>query len=114
MVFTVQEEDDLSYLYCYCYLRLLNTDVKKWSLDKRPQNPSIHRGWHLTYHLEMEVLRPPVVTFAEGARSWWGLGLSPRLSPFWAFPAEVPILFTMVASSGYRPPSGGALSESCD
>jgi hypothetical protein len=42
---------------------------------------SIHRRWHLTFHLEMGALRPPVVTFAERAGSWLGAGLTPRLSP---------------------------------
>jgi hypothetical protein len=62
----------------------------------------------------MGAIRPPVVTFAERARSQWGPGLSPGLSPFWAFSVEVPLLSTMVASSRYRPQLGGALPESCD
>jgi hypothetical protein len=111
---SVQEEDDLSLLYYYGYLRLLNIDVKEWSLDRRSWNPSIHRRWHPAFHLEMGALRTPVVTFAERARSQWGLGLSPWLSPFWAFPAEVPLLSTMVASLGRRPQLGGALPESCN
>jgi hypothetical protein len=75
-------------------------------------DPSIHRRWHLTFHLKMGALRPPVVTFAERAGSWLGVGLSPKMSPFWAFSAEVLLLSTSVASSGCRPQSGGALSES--
>jgi hypothetical protein len=55
-----------------------------------------------------------VVTFAERAGSWWSPGLSPRLSPFWVFSAEIPLLSTKVASLGYRPQSGGTLPESCD
>jgi hypothetical protein len=66
------------------------------------------------FHLETGTLRPPVVTFAERAGSWWGLGLSPGLSPFWAFSVEEPLLSTMVASSGCRPQLGGALPESCN
>jgi hypothetical protein len=110
---TVLEENDLSLLYQYGYLRLLNIDTKKWHLDRRSQDPSIHRRWHPTFHLEMGALRPPVVTFAERVGSLWRLGLSPRLFPFWAFFAEVPLLFTMVVSSGHRPQSGWAPSESC-
>jgi hypothetical protein len=68
--------------------------------------------WHPIFHLEMGALRPPVVTFAERAGSLLGEGLSPSLSPFWAFSAEVPFLSTMVESSGCRPQLGGALSES--
>jgi hypothetical protein len=66
---TVWKEDDLSLLYYYGYLRLLNIDVKKWSLDRRTWDPSIHRRWHHAFHLETGTLRPPVVTFAERARS---------------------------------------------
>jgi hypothetical protein len=39
-------------LFHYGFSRLLNIDVKKWSLDRRPWDPSIHRRWHLTFHLE--------------------------------------------------------------
>jgi hypothetical protein len=52
--------------YCCGCPRLLNIDAKKWSLDRRPQNPSIHRRWYPTFHLEMGALRPPVVTFQRG------------------------------------------------
>jgi hypothetical protein len=62
----------------------------------------------------MGSLKPPVVTFAKMARSQWGPGLSLRLLPFWAFPVEVPLLSTMVASSGCGPQSGGALPEICN
>jgi hypothetical protein len=89
------------------YPELLNLDVKNWSLDRRPWDPSTHRRWLSIFHLEMGALRPPVVTFAERTRSQWGLGLSPRLSPLWGFPEEVPHLSTMVASSGHRPLWGG-------
>jgi hypothetical protein len=40
---TLKEEDDLSLLYYYGYLRLPNIDVKNWILDRKPQNPSIRR-----------------------------------------------------------------------
>jgi hypothetical protein len=94
--------------------RLLNIDVKKWSLDRGLQDISIHRRWHSAFHLEMGALRPPVVNFVERAGSRWGQGLSPRLSPFWAFPAEVP-QYTMVGgTSGCRSLLGGALPEGCD
>jgi hypothetical protein len=61
-------------------MRLLNIDAKKWSMNRRlgPINP---RRWHLAFHLEMGALRPPVVTFAERAGSWLGVGLTPVLSP---------------------------------
>jgi hypothetical protein len=75
-------------------------------------DPSINRRWHLTFHLETGALRPPVVTFVERAGSWLGTGLSPELFPFWALSAEVPLLSTIVASSGCRSQSGGAFSES--
>jgi hypothetical protein len=45
--------------------RLLNIDAKKWSMD-RGWDPSIHRSWHLTFHLAAGALKPPVVTLAEG------------------------------------------------
>jgi hypothetical protein len=80
-------------------------------MDRRPQDPSIHRRWHPTFHLEMRALRPSVVTFAERAGSQLGTGLSPKLTPFRAFSVEVPLLSTMVASSGCRPQLGEALSE---
>jgi hypothetical protein len=60
--------------------RLLNTDAKNWSVD-RGRDPSIHKRWHLTFHLEAGALRPPVVTFAERIGSQLGVGLSPKLSP---------------------------------
>jgi hypothetical protein len=60
----------------------------------------------------MGALRPPVVTFAERVGSQLGAGLTLGPSPFWAFSAEVPLLSTMVVSSGCRPQSGGVLSES--
>jgi hypothetical protein len=66
---TVKEENDLSLLYHYGYPMLLNIDAKKWSLDRKPQNPSIPRRWHPAFLLEMGALRPPVVTFAERAGS---------------------------------------------
>jgi hypothetical protein len=53
-----------------------------------------------------------VVTFAERAGSWLGAGLSPGLSPFWAFSVEGPLLSTIVESSGCRPQLGEVLSES--
>jgi hypothetical protein len=36
-----EEENDLSLLYHYDYLRLLNIDINKWSMDRRlgPINP---------------------------------------------------------------------------
>jgi hypothetical protein len=52
----VWEEDDLSLLYYYGYLRPANIDVKKWSLDGKPQNPSIHWRWHPAFHLAMGTL----------------------------------------------------------
>jgi hypothetical protein len=58
------------------YLKLLNIDVNKWSLDRRPRNPSIHERWHPTFHLETGALRPLMVTFAERARSQWGGAVS--------------------------------------
>jgi hypothetical protein len=91
-------------LYYYGYPRLLNNDVKKQSLDRESQNSPIHRQWHPTFHLGTGTLKPPVVTFAEKARSRWGPGLSPGLSPFWAFPVEVPLLSTMAANSKFKPP----------
>jgi hypothetical protein len=84
-------------LYYYGYPKLLNIDVKKWSLDRRSWDLSIHRRWCPTFHPEMGAFRPPVVTFANRERSQWGMG-PPGLSPFWAFPAEVPLLSTMIAS----------------
>jgi hypothetical protein len=51
-------------------------------------------------------LRPPVVTLAEHRVPVGGGAVS------WPFSAEVPLLPTMVASSGYRPQLGGILSES--
>jgi hypothetical protein len=59
---------------------LLNIDAKRWNVDRRLV-PSIHRRWHIVFHLEMGSLRPPVVTFAERAGSQLGAGLSPGLSP---------------------------------
>jgi hypothetical protein len=70
------------FLYYYSYPRLLHIDVKKWRLDRRPQDPSIHRRRHSAFRLETRALGPPVVTFEEGARSWWGLRVYPWLSPF--------------------------------
>jgi hypothetical protein len=31
-------------------------------------DPSIHRRWHLAFHLVTGALRPPVVTLAEGTK----------------------------------------------
>jgi hypothetical protein len=50
----------------------------------------------------------------QRAGSLLGVGLSPRLSPLFAFPVEVPLLSTMVANSRHRPQLGGAFSESCN
>jgi hypothetical protein len=52
-------------------MRLLNINAKKWSVD-RGWDPSIHRRWHFTFHLETGALRPPVVTFVERVGSWLG------------------------------------------
>jgi hypothetical protein len=96
----------------YGYSRLLNIHVKKWSLDSRPWDPSIHRRWHPAFHLEMGALRPPVVTLAERAGLWRVVGLSPGLFPFLAFSAEVSLLSIMAANSRCRLQLGGALFES--
>jgi hypothetical protein len=61
-------------------MRLLNIDAKKWSVDG-VWDPSIHRRWHLNFHMERGKLRPPVVTLAERTGSWLGAGLSPGLFP---------------------------------
>jgi hypothetical protein len=53
-------------LYYYDYLRLLNIDVKKWSLVRRLQDPPIHRSWHPTFHQEMGTLRPPGLPLQGG------------------------------------------------
>jgi hypothetical protein len=37
-------------LYYYGYLRLLNTNVKKWNLHRWPQDPSIHKRCHPAFH----------------------------------------------------------------
>jgi hypothetical protein len=73
------------------------------------QDPSIHRRKHPTFHLGRGQLDCGYL--AEKAGSRFGAELSPGLSPFWTFSAEVPLLSTMVTSSGCRPQSGGALSE---
>jgi hypothetical protein len=75
------------------------------------RDPSIYRRWHLAFHLEAGALRLPVVTLAEGRVPVGGRAVSRAVPPY-AFSAGVPILSTMVASSGYRPQMGGALSES--
>jgi hypothetical protein len=111
---TVQEENDLSLLYHDGYPRLLNINTKKWSLDRRPQDPTIHRRWHPPFHLETGDLDLQWLPLQRGQGPSWGLGLSSWLSPFWAFSAEVPFLSTMVASLGCRPQSGGALPKSCN
>jgi hypothetical protein len=103
-------ENDILLLYHYDYLRLLNIDAEKWSLDQRPLGPLIHRRWLPAFHLEMGALRPPVVIFAERAGSQWRPGLSPGLSPFWAFSAEVPLL---VHNGGRHAPPNSS-PESCD
>jgi hypothetical protein len=77
--FTVQEEDDLSLLYHDGNPRLLSFDIKEWSLDWRPQDPSVQWRWHSAFCLETGALRPPVVAFTYGLWSWRGLGLSPGL-----------------------------------
>jgi hypothetical protein len=107
---TIQEENDLSLLYYYGYPRLLNIGVKKWSLDRRPQDLSIHKRWHLTFCLETGELRPPVVTFAAGTGSQWGA----RDVPLLGIPCGSAPPVHMVANSGCRALLGGALPESCD
>jgi hypothetical protein len=62
----------------------------------------------------MGVLRLPVVTLAERAGAHRVVGLFPGPSPFWAFSAEVPLLSIMAASSGCKPQSSEAISESCN
>jgi hypothetical protein len=49
----VQEENDLSLLYHDGNPRLLSFDNKQWSLDRRPQDPSIQGRWHPTFCPEM-------------------------------------------------------------
>jgi hypothetical protein len=71
---TVQEENDLSLLYHDGNTRLLSFDIKQWSLDRRPQDPSIQGRWHPTFHLEMRALTPPMVAFTYGAWSQRGPG----------------------------------------
>jgi hypothetical protein len=67
---------DLLLLYYYGFLRVFNIEVKKWSLDRRPQDPSIHRRWHPAFCLEIGALRPLWVIFAEEAKSQWGWAVS--------------------------------------
>jgi hypothetical protein len=78
---TVQEENDLLLLYHDGNPRFLSFDIKEWSLDRRPQNPSIQRRWHPTFHLEMGTLKPPVVALTYGPWSWRELRLSPGMPP---------------------------------
>jgi hypothetical protein len=47
---TVQEENDLSLLYHDGNLRHLSFDIKEWSLDRRPRDPSIQGRWHPAFH----------------------------------------------------------------
>jgi hypothetical protein len=74
-------------------------------------DPSIHRRRYLAFHLVTGALRPPVVTLAESRVLVGGRAVSQAVPPE-AFSAEVPLMSTMVAGSGYRPQSGGALSQS--
>jgi hypothetical protein len=71
-------------IFCFSAImatpRLLNIDVKKWSVD-RGQDPSIHRRWHFTFHLEVGALRPPVVTLAEGRVPVGGGAVSQAVPP---------------------------------
>jgi hypothetical protein len=62
--------------------------------------------------MEMGALRPPVVTLAEREGSWRVVGLSPGLSPFLTFSAEVSLLSTVAASLRFRLQLSGALFES--
>jgi hypothetical protein len=90
--------------------RLLNIDAKNCSVV-RGQDPSIHRRWHLAFHLETGALTPPVNTFGERAGSQLGAGLTPRLSPLLSILWRGALLSTMVASSGCRPQLGGGSNE---
>jgi hypothetical protein len=70
----VQEENDLFFFYYYGYPRLLNIDFKKWSLDRKLQDPSIHRRWHPTFclekgHLDLQWL---LLQRAQGLSGGWG------------------------------------------
>jgi hypothetical protein len=78
---TAQEENDILLLYHDGNPRFLSFDIKEWSLDRRPQNPSIQRRWHPTFHLEMGTLKPPVVALTYGPWSWRELRLSPGMPP---------------------------------
>jgi hypothetical protein len=62
-----------------------------------PTNSYIWRWGHLDLCREGRVLQE--------------VGLSPRLSPFWAFSVEVPLLSTMVASSDCKPQLDRTLPE---
>jgi hypothetical protein len=73
------------------------------------RDPSIHRRWHLSFHLEVGALRPPVVTFAKRAGSQLGEGLIPMLFPLKHSMQKFPS--TMVANSRCRPQSGGGSNE---
>jgi hypothetical protein len=73
----VKQEDDLLPLYYYGYLSLLNVDVKKWNLEKRPGThqsiggctpPSTWRQGHLD--LQSLPFRGAKVTMGAGAVFW--------------------------------------------
>jgi hypothetical protein len=76
---SVQKENALLLLYHDGNPRPLSFDIKEWSLDRRPLDPSIQGRWHLTFHPEMGALRPPMVALTDGAWSRKGLGLSAGL-----------------------------------
>jgi hypothetical protein len=66
--------------FVFLPLWLLNTDARSgmWTggLD-----PSIHRRWHLAFHLVMGALRPPVVILAEGRVLVGGRAVSHAVPP---------------------------------
>jgi hypothetical protein len=97
---TVQEENDLSLLYHDGNPRLLSFNIKEWSLDRRPWDPSIQGRLHPAFCLEMGALTPSMVALMYGAWSWRGPGLSPGLPSFLTLSMEVSFLFSLVACPG--------------
>jgi hypothetical protein len=78
---TVQKENALSLLYHNGNPRLLGSDIKEWSLDRRLRDPSIQGRWHLTFCLKMRACRSPMVALTYGAWSHRELGFSQGCPP---------------------------------
>jgi hypothetical protein len=110
---TFQKEYDLALLNCQDYPGFLDLDIKNWSLDKRPQDPSF-KGANLASSPsgDGDSMTSSGYPYKEGSVPEGSRTVS-QASPSETLLFEVSLLSTMVAGPDIWSPLRGEFSKSC-